>query len=59
MLSEMVGVTITYAARVDTSAVMAIMNTADVTAVGTDPISSSATIIANGRATYLPVVMKD
>jgi hypothetical protein len=59
MLSEMVGVTITYAVRVDTSAVMAIMNTADVTAVGTDPISSSATIIANGRATYLPVVMKD
>lgn len=58
-LSEAVGVTITYAARVDTASAAAITNTADVTAVGYDSLSASATIIANGRTVFLPAVIKN
>ncbi len=57
-LSGTSGVTITYAALVDTALPAAIINTAEVTAVGYDPISDFAVIIVNGEDVYLPTIMR-
>jgi uncharacterized repeat protein (TIGR01451 family) len=52
-------VTITYAARVTTTARTAIVNTANVSAPGYTTVPLNATIIANGYGAYLPIIARD
>ena len=57
-LSGTSGVTITYAAAVNVAIPQVITNTATVTAVGYEPLSSTALVLANGRRLYLPVTVR-
>jgi uncharacterized repeat protein (TIGR01451 family) len=57
-LSGTSGVTISYVAAVNVATPQVITNTATVTAVGYEPLSSTATILANGRRLYLPVTVR-
>ena len=58
VLSTTPAVTITYMTWVDFGETRVITNTAIVTATGYQPISATATIIANGYSVYLPLVLK-
>ena len=57
-LSGTSGVTITYAAAVNVAIPQVITNTATVTAVGYEPLSSTAIVLVNGRRLYLPVTVR-
>ena len=57
-LSGTNGVTITYAATVNITTPLAIANTARVTAPGYEPLSATATVLANGQHVYLPLVTR-
>jgi hypothetical protein len=58
VLSPTPAVTITYAVTVTAPTAQAITNQAIIAAAGYPPITCTATIIANGYRTYLPLVMR-
>lgn len=57
-LSTSPAVTITYATKVTTTAVSAIVNTAQVSAPGYTILNLKTMIIANGYSAYMPVLLK-
>ena len=57
-LSTSSAVTITYATKVTTTAVSAIVNTAQVSAPDYTILNLKTTIIANGYSAYMPVLLK-
>lgn len=58
-LSSIQAVTVTYAVTVTASDTRTISNTVTVSASGYQPITSTATILANPRQIYLPLAMRE
>ena len=52
-------VTIRYTATITTSDCQALVNTAELSAAGGEPSTATATVIANARLIYLPLILKD
>ena len=59
LLSPTPVVTITYAAIVDTSEPLAITNSAEIASPGYEPLTVTATILANPHRLHLPLVLSD
>lgn len=51
-------VTLRYTVAIDTGSRQALVNTAELSQAGSDPSTDSATVIANPRLTYLPLVLR-
>ncbi|MCS6907057.1 MAG: PQQ-binding-like beta-propeller repeat protein [Anaerolineales bacterium] len=60
-LTDTRAVTVTYQVRADVPAdqIRFLSNTATITVPGLDPIVRSATVVVNGEAIYMPLVMKN
>ena len=59
VLSPTPVVTVTYAATVDTGEAEVIINNAVIASSGFQPVTRTATILANPHRLYLPVVRRD